>query len=93
MTNLRSWIQQPTTVAGISAMLGTLVAALMHQVTWMQAIPLLAGAAVSAILPGNRSAKQQAELLTGTMVAKFTSGTTTAASAAKPTDAAARPSN
>ena len=72
MTGFRSWMQQPTTVAGVSALLGTFVALLMHQVTWVQAIPLLAGATVSTILPDNSSAKQQAQLLAGTMVAKFT---------------------
>ena len=73
MNAFRSWIQQPTTIAGVSALLGTVVALLMHQVTWVQAVPLLAGAAVSTILPDNSNAKQQAQLLAGTMVAKFTS--------------------
>ena len=72
MTGFRLWMHQPTTVAGISAVLGTFVALLMHQVTWAQAVPLFAGAAVSAILPDNSGAKQQAQLLAGTMVAKFT---------------------
>ncbi len=76
MTGFRSWMQQPTTVAGLSAMLGTLVALMMHQVTWIQAVPLFAGAAVSAILPDNSGAKQQAQLLAGTMIAKFTNENT-----------------
>lgn len=72
MNGLRNWIQQPTTVAGISGIFGTVVALLVHQLTWVQAVPLFVGAAVSAILPDNSSAKQQAQLLAGTMVAKFT---------------------
>ncbi len=72
MSGFRNWIQQPTTVAGVSAIFGTFVALLIHQVTWAQAIPLFAGAAASAILPDNSGAKQQAQLLAGTMVATFT---------------------
>ena len=76
MNGFRLWMQQPTTVAGVSALLGTFVALAMHQVTWAQAVPLLAGAAASAILPDNSGAKQQAQLLAGTMVAKFTNENT-----------------
>lgn len=45
------WARQPTTIAGISAVLGTLSALVAHQVTWPQAVPLLVGAVVSIILP------------------------------------------
>jgi CHASE2 domain-containing sensor protein len=63
MSALRAWARQPTTVAGFSAMLGTLCALLLHQVQWTQAVPLLVGAVTSMILPDNAGAKQEAEAL------------------------------
>lgn len=58
--NLRAWLRQPTTVGGISAVVGTVVAMALMQITWYQAAPLLAGAAMSIILPDDSSAKQRA---------------------------------
>jgi hypothetical protein len=60
MNLLLKWLRQPTTVAGLSAAFGTFTALLGHQVTWAQAIPLLAGAAVSIALPDNSIAKADA---------------------------------
>ena len=93
MTRIAEWLQQPTTVTGIAAILGTAVALLMHQVTFVQAVPLFAGAVASAILPDNSGAKQQAQLLAGTMVAKFTNENATGAGAVRQTDGEVRPSN
>ena len=57
------WARQPTTIAGISAVLGTLSALVAHQVTWPQAVPLLVGAMVSIVLPDNAGAKATVESL------------------------------
>ena len=70
MDKLSSWVRQPTTVAGLSAALGTIVALLLRQINWLQAAPLLAGAAMSIILPDNTSAKQRAEELATSLVYK-----------------------
>ncbi len=66
MDALRAWARQPTTVAGTSAILGTVIAVLLRQISWWQAVPLLAGAVASVLLPDNSGARQQAEgLATG----------------------------
>jgi hypothetical protein len=71
MLKLRSWARQPTTVAGFSAMLGTLCALVLHQVPWTQAVPLLVGAITSMLLPDNAGAKQEAEALATEAVSKI----------------------
>jgi len=71
MTNLRAWIRQPTTVAGISAMAGTIVAMFLQQIGWAQALPLLVGSAMSIILPDNTVAKSQVQSLASEIVNKF----------------------
>jgi hypothetical protein len=71
MSGLRVWARQPTTVAGFSAMLGTLCALLLHQVQWTQAVPLLVGAVTSMVLPDNVGAKQEAEALASEAVSKI----------------------
>ena len=68
MTFLRNWLQQPTTVAGLSAAFGTIVGLILQQVSLTQAIPLLIGAAVSIVLPDNAGARQQAELIANQVV-------------------------
>jgi len=72
MSDLRAWARQPTTVAGFSAMLGTLCALLLHQLPWTQAVPLVVGAVTSMVLPDNAGAKQEAEALATDAVAKVT---------------------
>jgi hypothetical protein len=63
MPSLLAWLRQPTTIAGISGLVATIAALLTAQLSWAQALPLLAGAAVSMALPDNTSARQQAEAL------------------------------
>jgi len=75
MSQLRAWARQPTTVAGFSALLGTMCALLLHQVQWTQAVPILVGAVTSMVLPDNASAKQQAEALATEAVAKMAGAT------------------
>jgi len=70
MKGLQVWVRQPTTVAGISAALGTLVGLVLQQLSWGQAIPLLAGAVMSILLPDNTAAKAQAETLAATLAQK-----------------------
>jgi hypothetical protein len=72
MEKLRVWLRQPTTVAGISALLGTGVALLLGQLTIAAAIPLLTGAVVSIVLPDNSAAKQQATVVAQDIVAQIT---------------------
>jgi hypothetical protein len=63
MGTLGTWLRQPTTVAGISTFFGTVIALLLKQMSLAEAAPLLAGGAMSIILPDNSTAKQQAEEL------------------------------
>ena len=73
MEFLHAWLRQPTTVAGISALIATISALLMEQITWPQAIPILVGSTVSMLLPDNTNARQQAQQLAGEIVAKIDS--------------------
>ncbi len=71
MKLLLNWVRQPTTVAGISAAFGTFAALLVHQVTWAQAVPLLAGAFMSIALPDNSLAKGDAIALGQAIMTKL----------------------
>ncbi len=71
MQELRIWVRQPTTVAGISALIATISALVLQQLTWPQAIPVLVGAAVSMLLPDDTGARQQAQQIAGELVAKI----------------------
>ena len=71
MAPIRAWLQQPTTVAGISTIMGTVVALLLGQITFAQAIPLFAAAAISAILPDNTAAKQETEMLAASLMQRY----------------------
>jgi hypothetical protein len=65
---LIGWFQQPSSVVGVSALLGVFAALVSHQISWAQAVPLIAGAAASIALPDNASAKSNAEALAGALV-------------------------
>jgi hypothetical protein len=60
---LLAWLRQPTSVAGISALSGTFLALLTHQISWAQAMPLIAGGLTSIALPDDAGAKANAESL------------------------------
>jgi hypothetical protein len=60
---LIAWAQQPTSVAGLATLFGTFSALMTHQLSWAQALPLLAGAFTSIALPDNTQAKRDAEAL------------------------------
>lgn len=51
-----AWLRQPSSVAGVAAVLGTVSGLLAGQVTVSQAVPLLVGAAASILLPDNTQA-------------------------------------
>jgi hypothetical protein len=67
------WLQQPTSVAGISAIAGTISAVSLHQLTLAGAVPLIAAALVSIVLPDNTGAKAAAESLTRDLTTKILS--------------------
>jgi hypothetical protein len=73
MEALRAWARQPTTVAGISALIGTISGVFLQQITWQQAVPLVAGSLVSIVLPDNSGAAKQVEALASTVVAELSS--------------------
>jgi hypothetical protein len=72
MKQLSTWVRQPTTIAGISALFGTLVALALQQMGWAEAVPLLTGSAISMILPDNTAAKQQAVTVAADIVEQVT---------------------
>lgn len=60
---LKQFLGQPTTVAGLATLTGTLHAALTGTLTWNAAVPLLVGAAVAIILPDNTAFEKKIETL------------------------------
>jgi hypothetical protein len=70
LEKLGLWLRQPTTVAGVSTFVGTVVALLLKQISLAEAVPLLAGGAMSIVLPDNSAAKQQAEQLAKEVVSE-----------------------
>jgi hypothetical protein len=62
------WLQQPSSVAGISAMAGAVSGILAGQLTWAQAVPVLIGGAVAIALPDNTVAKTGATALAADVV-------------------------
>ncbi len=71
MGKLSIWLRQPTTVAGISALLGTAVAVMLGQMSLAAAVPLVAGAAVSMVLPDNSAARQQTAIVAQEIVSQI----------------------
>ena len=74
MKKLGAWLRQPTTVAGIAALCGTMVGLLTGQIGASEAAPLLTGAIVSIVLPDNTVAKQEAEVAAKDVVAGINKG-------------------
>lgn len=66
--DLKSWATQPTTVAGISALLGTLSGWASGAITMHTAIPLVVTGVVAIIIPDNTGLKDAA----GTLAADAT---------------------
>ncbi len=63
MDKIGQWLKQPSSVVGISALLGAVSALLAGQMDWMQAIPVIAGAVTAIALPDNSAAKGDAQAL------------------------------
>jgi len=73
MAWMRAWARQPTTVAGFSAIVGTIVALLLQQLDWYQAIPLLAGSLMSIAMPDDSVVVKQTRVLTTDVIDHFLS--------------------
>jgi hypothetical protein len=54
------WLQQPTTVAGISVFVAAVSAIALKQATVLQAVPAMVGAIISMAIPDNSDAKSAA---------------------------------
>lgn len=52
-----TYLRQPSTVLGLSALIGTLTALLTGQISWQAAIPAIAGALAAIALPDNAGAQ------------------------------------
>ena len=88
----KAWLGQATTGAGFAAILGTLGAVASGQMTWQQAAPLLAAAAIGLMWPENTAAKQGASNLVADLIA-FTPLISAAIEHGKANAAAAAPAN
>jgi uncharacterized membrane protein YfcA len=74
MQTMLAWLRQPTSVAGISALFGTLLALANQQLDWAQALPLIAGALISIALPDNAGAKADVASLARTIATEIQQG-------------------
>jgi hypothetical protein len=62
MNALKAWLQQPTSVAGLATIFGTLSGFLTRQLSAGQAVPLIAAAMVSILIPDNSTDPRNANL-------------------------------
>ena len=69
MNMLIAWLRQPSSVAGISTIVGTAMGVLTGTVTWQIGVPLLAGALAAIVLPDNAGAKTTIEHATADLIA------------------------
>jgi hypothetical protein len=67
------WLQQPSSVAGISAIVGAISALALHQLTLAAALPLISAAVVSILLPDNAGATASAKALARELTEKLSS--------------------
>jgi hypothetical protein len=74
MKKLIVWAQQPSSIAGIAAIFGTLSALLLQQVSFAQAVPVLLGAVVSIVLPDNTAAKSDTEAFAACVLRHLSNG-------------------
>jgi len=74
MQTVLTWLRQPTSVAGISALFGTMLALVTHQMGWAQAMPLIAGGLASIALPDNAGAKADAMSLARAIATEIQQG-------------------
>jgi hypothetical protein len=69
LTQIVTWLRQPTSVAGISALLAVATGMASHQLTLAQGLPVLIGAVVSIVLPDNTAMKTDAIALSQDLIA------------------------
>jgi len=55
--DITTFMRQPSTVLGLSALIGTLTAFLTGEITWQGAVPAIAGAIAAVVLPDNSGAQ------------------------------------
>ena len=55
-TTLAAWLRQPTTIAGLAALVGDAVIAVTCAASWRVELPLALGSAVAMLLPDNTAA-------------------------------------
>ncbi len=55
-TTVLTWLRQPTTIAGLAALLGDAVVALTGAASWRVELPLALGSLVAVALPDNTTA-------------------------------------
>lgn len=53
MKSILNWLKQPSSVAGLATLFGTLSALLLHQMTPAQGLSVIVGSVVSILLPDN----------------------------------------
>lgn len=70
MEKLMIWLRQPTSVAGLAAAFGALTALLTGELTWQQAVPVLAGALASIALPDDAAARGEAANIAAAAIAE-----------------------
>jgi len=56
--NVKLWLQQKTTIAGLSAMGGALTSYLSGAMTWQQAVGLAVGGLIATLIPEDTSTAQ-----------------------------------
>jgi uncharacterized membrane protein YfcA len=63
--NLKNWLGQSTTGAGIATLLGALAAIASGSITWQQALPIAIGGVIGVIWPESTTPKIQAQQAAG----------------------------
>lgn len=69
LSYLSAWLKQPTTVAGIATLAGTLAGAINGSVSLPMAITLVTGGFVAMVMPDNTQAKMQAQTTAQDLIA------------------------
>ena len=58
-----AWLRQPTSIAGLAGIAGTLTGVASHALTWELAAPLLVGGAIALLIPESPKARADGEHL------------------------------
>jgi hypothetical protein len=68
VNNLLAWFKQPTTVAGFSTLVGTVMGVLTGSVNVPTAISLAVGSLVAMVIPDNTAAAQASKAAAGDLL-------------------------